>query len=99
MSEQRRPGRYPDELRERAVRMVLEAQRDCGSEFTGPPSHLLGKGFPDIAPIVQEPMDYGIGSLFARQTLHEHDRRHYGRPSPLLLQDAERGDRSVVSFS
>ncbi|WP_419923344.1 transposase [Candidatus Poriferisodalis sp.] len=33
MSEQRRRGKYPDELRERAVRMVLEAQRDCGSQW------------------------------------------------------------------
>ena len=33
MSEQRRPGRYPDEFRERAVRMVFEAQRDCGSQW------------------------------------------------------------------
>ena len=33
MTEQRRPGRYPDELRERAVRMVFEAQRHCGSQW------------------------------------------------------------------
>lgn len=33
MSEQRRPGRYPDEFRERAVRMVFEAERDCGSRW------------------------------------------------------------------
>ena len=33
MSEQRRPGKYPDELRERAVRMVYEAERDCGSRW------------------------------------------------------------------
>ena len=33
MSEQRRPGKYPDELRERAVRMVYEAERDCGSQW------------------------------------------------------------------
>ena len=33
MSEQRRPGKYPDELRERAVRMVFEAERDCGSRW------------------------------------------------------------------
>ena len=33
MSEQRRPGKYPDELRERAVRMVFEVQRDCGSQW------------------------------------------------------------------
>ena len=33
MSEQRRPGRYPDEFCERAVRMVLGAQRDCGSQW------------------------------------------------------------------
>lgn len=31
MSDQRRPGRYPVELRERAVRMVFEAERRCGS--------------------------------------------------------------------
>ena len=33
MTEQRRRGKYPDEMRERAVRMVLEAQRDCGSQW------------------------------------------------------------------
>lgn len=31
MSEQRRPGKYPEELRERAVRMVYEAERDCAT--------------------------------------------------------------------
>ena len=33
MTEQRRPGRYPDELRERAVRMVFEAERHTGSQW------------------------------------------------------------------
>ena len=33
MTQQRRPGRYPDEMRERAVRMVFEAQRHCGSQW------------------------------------------------------------------
>lgn len=33
MTEQRRPGRYPAELRERAVRMVLEAEQHCGSQW------------------------------------------------------------------
>lgn len=33
MSEQRRPRKYPDGLRERAVRMVYEAERDCGSQW------------------------------------------------------------------
>ena len=33
MSEQRRRGRYPDEMRERAVRMVFEAQQHCGSQW------------------------------------------------------------------
>ncbi|MCY4664414.1 MAG: hypothetical protein OXC00_07100 [Acidimicrobiaceae bacterium] len=33
MTEQRRRGKYPDEMRERAVRMVFEAQRDCGSQW------------------------------------------------------------------
>lgn len=33
MSEQRRPGRYPAELRERAVRMVFEAERHTGSQW------------------------------------------------------------------
>lgn len=33
MSEQRRPGKYPAEMRERAVRMVLEHQRDYGSQW------------------------------------------------------------------
>ena len=33
MSEQRRRGKYPDELRERAVRMVYEAERDCASRW------------------------------------------------------------------
>lgn len=44
MSEQRRPGKYPDELRERAVRMVFEAQRHCGSQWEAITSvaHKLG---------------------------------------------------------
>ncbi len=33
MTEQRRPGRYPAELRERAVRMVFEAERHTGSQW------------------------------------------------------------------
>ena len=33
MTEQRRPGKYPDELRERAVRMVFEAERHTGSQW------------------------------------------------------------------
>ncbi len=33
MTDQRRPGKYPDELRERAVRMVLEAERHTGSQW------------------------------------------------------------------
>lgn len=33
MTEQRRPGRYPAELRERTVRMVFEAQAHCDSEW------------------------------------------------------------------
>ncbi len=31
MSDQKRPGRYPAEMRERAVRMVLEHQHEYGS--------------------------------------------------------------------
>src|SRR5699024_7159338 len=33
MSDQRRPGKYPDELRERAVRMVAEATPAHGSQW------------------------------------------------------------------
>ena len=33
MAQQRRPGRYPVEMRERAVRMVFEAERRCGSQW------------------------------------------------------------------
>ena len=33
MSEQRRPGKYPAELRDRAVRMVFEAERHAGSQW------------------------------------------------------------------
>lgn len=33
MSEQRRPGKYPAELRDRAVRMVFEAERHSGSQW------------------------------------------------------------------
>ena len=33
MTEQRRRGKYPDEMRESAVRMVFEAQRHCGSQW------------------------------------------------------------------
>jgi len=44
MSEQRRPGKFPDELRERAVRMVYETERDCGSqrEAISSVAHKLG---------------------------------------------------------
>ncbi len=33
MSEQRRPGRYPAEMRDRAVRMVFEAEQHCDSQW------------------------------------------------------------------
>ena len=33
MPEQRRPGRYPVEFRDRAVRMVFEAEAHCGSQW------------------------------------------------------------------
>ena len=33
MSEQKRPGRYPAEMRERAVRMVFEAEQHTGSRW------------------------------------------------------------------
>lgn len=33
MTEQRRPGKYPAELRDRAVRMVFEAEQHCGSQW------------------------------------------------------------------
>ena len=33
MTQQRRPGRYPVEMRERAVRMVSEAERRCGPQW------------------------------------------------------------------
>ena len=33
MREQRRPGRYPAELRDRAVRMVFEAEKHCDSQW------------------------------------------------------------------
>jgi transposase len=33
MAGHRRPGRYPVEFRERAVRMVFEAERHCGSQW------------------------------------------------------------------
>jgi hypothetical protein len=32
MAEQRRPGHYPVELRDRAVRMVFEAERHSASQ-------------------------------------------------------------------
>lgn len=33
MAEQRRPGRYPAEMRDRAVRMVFEAEASTGSQW------------------------------------------------------------------
>lgn len=37
MTEQRRPGKYPAELRDRAVRMVFEAEQHCDSSVGGDP--------------------------------------------------------------
>jgi transposase len=33
MTEQRRPGKYPAEMRDRAVRMVFEAEARCDSQW------------------------------------------------------------------
>jgi transposase len=33
MAEQRRPGKYPAEMRDRAVRMVFEAEQHCDSQW------------------------------------------------------------------
>ena len=33
MAEQRRPGKYPAEMRDRAVRMVFEAERYCDLQW------------------------------------------------------------------
>ena len=33
MTQQRRPGRYPGEMRDRAVRMVFEAEAHSGSQW------------------------------------------------------------------
>ena len=33
MTEQRRPGKYPVELRDRAVRLVFEAEQHCDSQW------------------------------------------------------------------
>src|SRR4051794_7348339 len=33
MAEQRPPGHYPAEMRDRAVRMVFETERHCGSQW------------------------------------------------------------------
>ena len=33
MTEQRRPGKYPAELRDRAVRIVFEAEQHCDSQW------------------------------------------------------------------
>jgi transposase len=33
MTEQRRPGKYPAEMRDRAVRMVFEAEAHCDSQW------------------------------------------------------------------
>src|SRR5690606_29169896 len=33
MTDQKRPGKYPVELRDRAVRMVFEAEQHCGSQW------------------------------------------------------------------
>ena len=33
MTQQRRPGKYPVEMRERAVRMVFESEQHCGSQW------------------------------------------------------------------
>ena len=42
MTEQRRPGRYPAEMRDRAVRMVFEAEGHSGSQWAAIVS-VLGK--------------------------------------------------------
>ena len=33
MTKQRRPGKYPAEMRDRAVRMVFEAEQHCDSQW------------------------------------------------------------------
>jgi transposase len=33
MTDQKRPGKYPAELRDRAVRLVFEAERHCDSQW------------------------------------------------------------------
>jgi len=33
MTDEKRPGKYPVELRDRAVRMVFEAEQDCDSQW------------------------------------------------------------------
>ena len=41
MTRHRRPGRYPVEFRERAVRMVFEAERHCGSQWAEDASRMV----------------------------------------------------------
>ena len=80
--EQRHPGRYPREFRELAVRMVLEAESECGSQWeaicrvaekTGPTAETVRKW------VRRDEIDYGRRSGLTndeRERLKELEREN-----------------------
>jgi len=82
MTDQKRPGRYPAEMRERAVRMVFEAEQHTGSrwgaicsvaEKLGPTAETVRKWVQRVE--IDEGREPGV-STDERQRLRELEREN-----------------------